>query len=106
MDGVAIALSYVVVVLALAAGAVAALRSEPDEKWTVGGGVVAAGFALTLLPGHPPVPIPVLGAAVLCMARDCSELSPGWWSMGVFLLLVQTGAVVFLVSALRRDRSV
>jgi 4-amino-4-deoxy-L-arabinose transferase-like glycosyltransferase len=99
------ALSYVVVVLAFAAGAVAALRNEPAEKWTVGAGVVAAGFALTLLPGDPPLPVPVLAAALLCAARDCSHLSPGWWSTGIILLLVQTTAVVIVVSALRRGRS-
>jgi hypothetical protein len=103
---VAVALGYVVVVLALAGGAVAALRSEPAEKWTVGAGVVGAGFALTLLPGNPPLPVPVLGAALLCVSRDCPELSAGWWSVGIVLLLVQTGAVVFVVSALRGGKSV
>ena len=99
------ALSYVVVVLALGAGAVVVLRSEPAEKWMVGAGVVAAGFALTWLPGHPSLPIPVLAAFLLCVARDCSGLSPEWWSTGIVLLLVQTAGAVFLVSLLLRDKS-
>ncbi len=100
------ALSYVVVVLALGAGSVAVLRNVPDEKWTVGAGVVAAGFAITLLPGDPPLPIPVLAAIALCSVQGCDELSPGWWSTGIVLLLVQTAVAVVVVSALRRDRSV
>jgi hypothetical protein len=43
---------------------------------------------------------------LLCVSRDCPELSADWWSVGIVLLLVQTGAVVFVVSALRDRKSV
>jgi hypothetical protein len=87
------------------AAAIAFLLAERSKRWTIGAGVVAAGLALTLLPGHPPFPMPVFLAVGLCAFRGC-DVSADWWlRMTVLPLVVQVAFVVLFVSIVGRRRS-
>jgi hypothetical protein len=95
-------LGYIIVALMVAA--LAASTAGRRHAWTVGAGVMAAALTITLTGGHPPIPLPVFGAAAFYAFSETSQ-PLDWWLYSVLLpLVVQTGIVVLCVSWIRRRR--
>jgi hypothetical protein len=79
--------------------AVVAVRTESDDVVIRRALLLSIGFMLVLIPGHPPLPMPLFLGALVCSMDGCGDVAElgGVIFAGLLTLLVQSAAVVVAV---------